>query len=107
MRQKIPKWLKPAFRLGRNKYAIAAAVFLIWIIFFDRNDLITQVGYIARLHELRNQRAYLNERIDSTDKQLHQLLSNPEELQKFARERYLMKKNNEDVFIIRQPMEKK
>lgn len=102
MTGKIPKWLKPVGRLGRNKYAIALVVFLVWIVFFDRNDLITQAGYVLRLHELREQKAYLNTQIDSTDYQLHQLLSNPNQLKKFAREKYLMKESDEDVFIIRQ-----
>ncbi len=94
MVRKIPKWLK-------NKYTIAAIVFVVWITFFDRNDLITQVGYVVHLHELRDQKDYLKEQIDTTDQQLHQLLSNPDKLQQFAREQYLMKKKDEDVFVIK------
>ncbi len=93
MVRKIPKWLK-------NKYTIAAVIFLVWITFFDRNDLITQVGYVVHLHELRAQKDYLKTQIDTTDEQLHQLLSNPDKLQQFAREKYLMKKSDEDVFVI-------
>jgi len=100
MKRKAPKWLKPAGRIGRNKYVITAIAFVVWITFFDRNDLITQVGYVVHLHELRNQKAYLEEQIDTTNQQLHELLSNPERLKKFAREEYFMKKEGEDVFII-------
>ena len=96
MVRKIPKWLK-------NKYTLAAIIFVVWITFFDRNDLITQVGYVAHLHELRHQEAYLQGQIDTTSTQLHQLLSDPQRLQQFAREEYLMKRRDEDVFLIRQP----
>lgn len=106
MVQKIPKWLRPACRLGRNKYTIALIVFLAWIIFFDSNDLITQAGYVTRLHDLRSQKSYLIEQIDSTNRKLHRLKSNPEMLKKFAREKYLMKGSGEDVFIIRQDNKK-
>lgn len=93
MPRKIPGLLK-------NKYIIATLAFAVWIIFFDRNDLITQAGYLNRVHSLRSQKAFLEQQILHTDSNLHELQSDPDKLEKFAREKYLMKKSNEDVFLI-------
>ncbi|HLR37809.1 MAG TPA: septum formation initiator family protein [Chitinophagaceae bacterium] len=98
MGRKIPKWLK-------NRYFIVSVLFIVWITFFDNNDLIRQVGYISRLHELGDRKVYLENQIDSINHQLHSLKSDPKKLEKFAREKYLMKKPNEDVFIIKDASE--
>lgn len=96
MSPKLPVLLK-------NKYVIATIIFLIWITFFDRNDLITQAGYVRHLNELQTRKTYLQDQITETNEDLQELLSNPEKLKKFAREKYLMKKNNEDVYVIETP----
>lgn len=93
MVRRIPSLLK-------NKYVIATLAFLAWITFFDRNDLITQVGYVHQLHTLQDQKIFLQRRIQRTDSDLYELKSNPAMLEKFAREKYLMKKDNEDVYLI-------
>lgn len=95
MISRMPAWLK-------NKYIIATLAFAVWIIFFDRNDLITQAGYLHQLNTLQDKKAFLQNAILSTDSNLYQLQSDPEKLEKFARENYLMKKDNEDVFLIGQ-----
>lgn len=95
MISRMPAWLK-------NKYIIATLAFAVWIIFFDRNDLITQTGYLHQLHTLRDQKTFLQSEIVNLDSNLYELQSDPEKLEKFAREKYLMKKDNEDVFLIGQ-----
>lgn len=92
MYRNLPAWVK-------NKYVIATIAFGVWIIFFDRNDLITQAGYVSDLHKLKDKKEYLQQQITQTDKNLQEL-SNPQKLEKFAREKYLMKKSNEDVYVI-------
>lgn len=92
---RMPAWLK-------NKYIIATLAFAVWIIFFDRNDLITQAGYLHQLHTLRDQKAFLHNEIIRTDSDLYELQSDPQRLEKFAREKYLMSKDNEDVFLVGQ-----
>lgn len=87
-------------RLFKNKYIIATLAFAVWIIFFDRNDLITQIRYRVQLHGLRVQKAYLEQEISRADKDLQALRSSPAKLEKFAREQYLMKREGEDVFVI-------
>lgn len=93
MPRKIPELLK-------NKYVIATLAFAVWIIFFDRNDLITQAGYENQLRTLRGQKSFLEQQIQRTDSDLNQLQSDPASLKKFAREKYLMRRSNEDVFLI-------
>ena len=93
MISRMPAWLK-------NKYIIATLAFAVWIIFFDRNDLITQADYLHQLHTLRDQKAFLQNEIQHTDSDLYELQSDPQKLEKFAREKYLMKKDNEDIFLV-------
>lgn len=93
MRIKIPAWL-------RNKYLIALMVVFVWMLFFDKNNIIQQWRLQKQLHELRSDKQYYLEEIkrDSTD--LRMLQDDPEALEKYAREKYLMKKENEDIYIV-------
>jgi len=93
MFQKIPKWLK-------NRYAFSMLVFIIWVSFFDQNNLMNQYSYQAELNELENQKEYFNQEIAITSQELNDLTKNPATLEKFARENYFMKKENEEVFVI-------
>jgi cell division protein DivIC len=84
----------------RNKYIIAVLVFLIWLLVFDRNSLIDRVRYIRTLSDLEDERQYYIERIDEDSRRLNELKTDKDNLEKFAREQYFMKKENEDVFVI-------
>ena len=84
----------------RNKYIIASVAFIIWMLFFDRNDVATQYGYYSQLKELRAEKAFYTTEIDKVTTSLHDLNSDPQALQRVAREKYKMKKENEDVFVI-------
>jgi len=89
----IPAWLK-------NKYFIATLAFLAWIVFFDRNDLLTQIQRNKELNDLQASKAHYTNQIQDVRKELDQLTTNPEVLEKYARERYHMKKDNEELFLI-------
>ena len=89
----IPAWLK-------NKYFIAAAIFLAVMLFFDKNDVFTQSSRGRQLRELEESKNYYSDRISTERKELEQLKSNPATVEKYAREKYLMKRDNEDLFII-------
>ncbi len=83
----------------RNKFVISFLVFLTWMTFFDENSFISTIENRLKLAELEDERDhYLKEIAQSTD-DLKLLQNNQELLEKFARERYLMKKENEDIFI--------
>ncbi len=84
----------------RNKYLIAFLVFLVWLMLFDNNSLIDRVKYINTLHEMEKEKQYYLERIEEDSRRLEELKTNQENLEKFAREQYFMKKENEDVFVI-------
>ena len=83
-----------------NKYLITGIAFAIWMMFFDRNDLILQIKRIHDLNRLQQSEKVMAQRIADTKHELDQLKTNPETLEKYAREKYLMKKDNEDLFIV-------
>jgi cell division protein FtsB len=90
----IPGWLK-------NKYVLTLLVFTIWILFFDDRDIITtHFKYRNELKQLEKSRDYYLQQIDTTQKELDGLKQDPEMLEKYAREKYLMKKDNEELFIL-------
>ena len=91
----IPSFLK-------NRYVLTAAGFVVWILFFDSRDLITshfrERGELVRLEESKK---YYEQQIAVTRRELEQLKSNPAVLERYAREKFLMKKSNEDLFRIK------
>lgn len=91
--QHIPSWLK-------NKYLLSLMVFSVWLIFFDHNDLFLQVERTKELKQLEKGKDYYSKQIESIRKELRELDANPASLEKIAREKYLMKKEGEDIFII-------
>lgn len=93
LHRKIPPYLK-------NRYSLVVLLFVIWMLFFDQNDFITQVKLKKRLNKIEKQKEYYHSEIEQTQNELDNLLNDDAKLEKFAREKYLMKKNNEDLFII-------
>ncbi len=93
MYKRIPK-------LFRNFYFVTTVLFLAWMIFFDSNDFITQYQMSKKLSDLENDKQYYLDKIEEVQKDRKELMSNTELLEKFAREKYLMKRPNEDVFIV-------
>jgi len=84
----------------RNKYFVSAAAFLIWLAFIDSKNFISQYELQSEVNKLEAQKAFFQDEISKTRKEQQELLSSPEKLEKFAREKYLMKKDDEDLFII-------
>jgi cell division protein FtsB len=96
MLSRIPSFLK-------NRYLLTGAGFVIWILFFDSRDLITshfrERGELLKLEESKK---YYEQQIAVTKQELEQLKTNPAVLERYARERFLMKKDKEDLFRIRE-----
>jgi len=88
------------FPLFRNKYSLSLIVFFVYIVFFDANNLIDRAVNQRRVHRLQKEILFYNEKIKDDRAKLEELESNPANLEKFAREQFLMKRDNEDVFII-------
>jgi cell division protein DivIC len=84
----------------KNKYIIALVVALVWLAFFDNNNLIQQWRLRKQLIELRRDKNYYNEEIARDSTAIRELKENSEALERYARENYLMKKEGEDIFII-------
>ena len=84
----------------KNKYVITSVIFLVWLLFFDRNDIFSQYSYRKQLKKLEADKAYYVTEIEKNKVDMLQLMSDPEHLEKYARERYMMKKDDEEIFLI-------
>jgi cell division protein FtsB len=75
-------------------------LFFVWIVFIDSNNLINKIIHLKQVHKLEKDIIFYEEKIKEERAKLEELQSNPANLEKFAREHFLMKKDNEDIFII-------
>lgn len=83
-----------------NKYLITIVVFLAFIIFVDENNVIRRVHYERKIRELKQEIRHYRKLSEESESKLKKLHSSNAELERVAREDYLMKKPNEDVFIV-------
>jgi cell division protein FtsB len=95
-----PAQMRRLFYLIKNKFFLATVAFVIWMIFFDKNDLFSQYEYHQQLSKLKQEQEFYKTQTAQVNKDLDELTSDKAKLEKFAREKYLMKKDNEDVFVI-------
>lgn len=86
--------------IAKNKYLIAGAIFAVWMLFFDRHDLATQYDYYGQLKALEQEQHFYDSEIKDMTQKLEYLDGNVEEIERIAREKYQMKRENEDIFII-------
>jgi len=84
----------------RNFYFLTAFFFLVWMIALDSNNFVTRYQLSSKLGTLENEREYYEEKIKEVEKDRDELFGDRESLEKFAREKYLMKKETEDIFIV-------
>ncbi|MEQ8924486.1 MAG: septum formation initiator family protein [Fulvivirga sp.] len=87
-------------RFSRNFYFLFGIFFFIWMLFIDSNDIYTQYKLNQKRRNLEDQKAYYQEKIAEVKQEREELFSSKKKLEKFAREKYLMKKESEDLFII-------
>ncbi|HEY5368387.1 MAG TPA: septum formation initiator family protein [Hanamia sp.] len=87
-------------RIFTSKYLITGIAFAIWMMFFDRNDIPLQLSRMRELNKLKQNEKNMTVLINNTQKESELLKTNPETLEKYAREKYLMKKDNEDLYIV-------
>jgi len=88
------------FRILFNRYLIAIIAFAVWMMFFDGNSLKRQRILNERIGNIKRMSSYYQTEIAKNEKAIQELVTNQETLEKFAREKYLMKRENEDIFII-------
>lgn len=96
--RKLMRWNPPTFT--KSFFFITGITFLVWMLFFDTNDLVSQYQLREKVNHLEDTKAYYSERIKEVQKDREELMSNPRLLEKFAREKYLMKRKDEEVFIV-------
>jgi len=89
------KW----FSLLTNMYILVLTAFVVWMLFFDTNSLLIHLELKKEINKLEKQQEFLKTEI-ANDKKILEKLSNPEELEKFAREQYYLKKKNEEIYLI-------
>ena len=87
------------FRVISNKYVIILVLFVIWMGFFDENSFLNHRELDEEIDKLEDANDYYKKQIDADQKVINNL-NDPDSLEKYAREEYKMKKENEDIFII-------
>lgn len=86
-------------KIARNKYFLTLTGLLVWLVFFDKNDVFTQYELIQKCAKLEKDKEYYQAEIASNRSNLKELRTNKKSLETFSREKYLMKKENEDVYV--------
>jgi len=93
-------FLKLLFRIITNKYLLTTVAFVVWMVFFDSNNLLTRNKLQEKLDGLNVEKQFYLQEIKKDSIQMDRLLSDSSQLEKYAREHYLMKKDKEDVFLV-------
>jgi len=90
---------KPVIKIISNKYVLILTTFIVWMVFFDENSYLNHREFNKEIDKLNSEKEYYNSEIKKDDA-LIKNLDDKEELEKFAREEYKMKKENEEIYII-------
>lgn len=91
--QKVLPWL-------RNKYILTLAIFILWMLLFDSSNWLDIMATYKRIRKFEKEKMYYLEKIEADRNRLEELRTNNENLEKFAREQYLMKRADEEIFVI-------
>jgi cell division protein DivIC len=106
MKSKIKELLLGKYRF----YTLTFSGLLIWMTFFDANDFYTQWRLRRELSRLEGQKEYYHKKLKDLEKEKVEVMGNPKLVEKFAREKYLMKREKEEIFVLvdpdNQPIEK-
>jgi len=88
------------FKILRNKYIASLIAFIILMLFIDHNDIFIQFNRQRQLNDLLASKHFYEQQIDQTKKNLADLQNNPAALERYAREKFLLKRDNEDLFVV-------
>lgn len=95
---RIPKRKIKAFL--RNKYYVMSLFFVVWILFFDEYSIVNHFQNKSHLREMKGQKEYYKKQINSDRQKLEEINAEQKDLEKFAREHFLLSKSDEDIYII-------
>ena len=100
--EKIRLWKqRPVWKVLLNKYFLVGLIFVVWICFFDTNNVGQMLRSRRTLRSQRQQIEFYQQEIDKMNRKLEQLKSERDSLEKFAREEYFYHLDGEDVFVIK------
>jgi cell division protein FtsB len=91
---------KKIYRVASNKYVLSLLVFIVWVGFFDRNNFVSQYKLNRELNRLEHEKNFYVDQIEKDSKARDDLVNNIDIIEKYAREKHLMKRENEDIFLI-------
>jgi cell division protein FtsB len=102
--EKYPNFMQSMklLRIFKNKFVLASILFVGWMLFFDHNNLFLHLQYRAELNDLKERKQYYKDQIEKTKNDIDLIKTNPLWMEKIAREQYLMKRDNEDIFLVRE-----
>ena len=100
MKSRFTKFTKSIPLYLKNKYTITILLFVFWMFFFDRNDIVSAVKLRIELSRLRSQQEYYKQELENTKQLQKAIFEHNENLEKFAREKFYMKKNDELLYVI-------
>jgi cell division protein FtsB len=92
-----------SYKFLKNKYLICIVVFVVWMSFFDVKDWGLLIERHNKISELEKSEKMLSEQIQETRAELNLLRSDAQSIERYAREKYYMKKDNEDIFLVKTP----
>ncbi|ERM84798.1 septum formation initiator [Rhodonellum psychrophilum GCM71 = DSM 17998] len=87
-------------KYSKNFYFVFTLLFILWMLFIDSNDFVSQFRLGSKLSELKKQKEFYQDKKEVIKADREELMSNNDLLEKFARERYLMKRKTEDLYVI-------
>jgi cell division protein DivIC len=96
----VVRIIKKILPFVKNKFVLAITFFVVWMLFFDQNNMIDRVKAIRQINQLKRDKVYYQEKIKSDSRKLKELRTDKDNLEKFAREQYFMKKDDEDIFVV-------
>lgn len=89
----------PILKILGNRYAIVLVFFTIWMLFLDNTSYMEHRALNKQIEELEDNKKYYQEEIKKDEENIKQL-KNPDQIEKYAREKYYMKRDSEDIYII-------
>ncbi len=95
--------MKKWFPILLNKYLLSFLFLVVWVLFFNDTNYFDQREKLQELSNLNKKKAYYKKEIESAKQELSDIQNSDEALEKFAREKYLMKKDGEDIYVIETP----
>ena len=79
---------------------LTISLFAVWILFFDQNNMVDRIKMSLEIRQLEKDREFYQDQIKTDSVRLNELTTDKDNLEKYAREQFLMKKPDEDVFVV-------